>query len=92
MQSSELDPALREDLKKIVRTWLVSLGKATEEEKASWKEGGVKMKQMWAENAEKVGQEWTSWFNESATDGICNEAQWIAFNRKLHEQLSAKGI
>ena len=50
------------------------------------------MKQMWAENAEKVGQEWTSWFNECATDGICNEAQWIAFNRKLHEQLSAKGI
>ena len=74
MQSSEIDPALREDLKKIVRMWLVSLGKATDEEKASWKEGGVKLKQLWAENTAKVAEEWTSCFNECATDGICNEA------------------
>ena len=31
-------------------------------------------------------------FNELATEGICNEAQWIAFIKKHGEMLLEKGI
>ena len=46
---------------------------ATEEQKASWKEGGEKLKKMWEENKQKTAEEMTSVWNECSTDGICNE-------------------
>ena len=47
---------------------------------------------MWEENKQKTADEMTAVWMECSTDGVCNEAQWITANNKLHEQLEAKGI
>ena len=83
MQSSELDSVLRKEFKTLIKNEIMSHGSATEEEKASWKEGGAKHRKMWEEEKEKTRGEISACWDECSTDGICNEAQWITVNKKI---------
>ena len=91
-QTADLEPEIREKFKEVCMMYAMVWGAGTEEQKKSWQEGAGALKKLFEEKKEEMVNEVNTCFAENSTDGLANEAQFIAFTQKMEDLHAQRGI
>ena len=90
--ATQLDEAVRAEYKGVCMQYAMIWGAGTAEQKATWQAGAIKLKGLFEESKAEMMAEVETNFAENSTDGVANEAQFIAFTQKLELLHAGRGV
>ena len=91
-EKKDMDEAVRAEFKEVCMMYCMIWGAGSKEQQTTWQAGAAKLKGLFEESKAEMMAEVETNFAENSTDGVANEAQFIAFTQKLELLHAGRGV